>query len=273
MLVMLMMMMRRLRMRMELATTKKEEEEEETTTTTKKEDETTTTTTVEATILKSDKKNRIVLSDKESIYTLSEKDVGRYVTISIRELKDMEEKIPCTMKWIWEVQGGDDWTSVDENISETLERVFREGSARAVGLFTSLEKKITLTLQHILQIRYEYASRTYTADVRRRVQTNVETGTERSLRRMLVIVNEKGEQVKTAKRKVSRIGVDITVSSSPDSRKDSRLKVLDFATQVLSDSSLSHFFPRCVNRHCLSCCTIEDTKDKIKSRQILCECV
>ena len=60
---------------------------------------------------------------------------------------------------------------------------------------------------------------------------------------MLVIVNEKGEQVKTAKRKVSRIGVDITVSSSPDSRKDSRLKVLDFATQVLSDSSLSQLLP------------------------------
>ena len=60
---------------------------------------------------------------------------------------------------------------------------------------------------------------------------------------MLVIVNEKGEQVKTAKRKVSRIGVDITVSSSPDTRKDSRLKVLDFATQVLSDSSLSQLLP------------------------------
>ena len=41
------------------------------------------------------------------------------------------------MKWTWEVQGagGDDWTPVDENISESLESVFREGSARAVGLF------------------------------------------------------------------------------------------------------------------------------------------
>ena len=123
------------------ATTKKEEEEEETTTTTKEEEDettTTTTTTVEATIVKSDKKDRIVLSDKESIYTLSEKDIGRYVTIRIRELKDKEEKIPCTMKWTWEVQGGaggDDWTPVDENISESLESVFREGSARAVGLF------------------------------------------------------------------------------------------------------------------------------------------
>ena len=60
---------------------------------------------------------------------------------------------------------------------------------------------------------------------------------------MLIVVNEKGEQVKDTKRQVSRIGVDISVSSSPDSRKDSRLKTLDFATRVLSASSLSQLLP------------------------------
>ena len=133
---------------------------------TTKNEESVTTSTIEATMVLSDTKNRIELSEKESIYTLSEKDIGRYVTIRIRELKDVEEKIPCSMQWRWEVQEGEDsWIPVVENLSRDLERVFQEGEThmvRSTSHVTRLsqtprlhsKKKLTHTHTHLLGTIY-----------------------------------------------------------------------------------------------------------------------
>jgi len=191
-------------------------------------DDSTTTTTVEATIVVSEKKDRIKISENESIYTFSEKEIGRYVTIQIRKLDDIEEKVKCTFIGRWEIEKSNGvWTPVPTNMSQDFERVFRGGAEEQV-------------------VRYQLSNRNYTADLRRRVQTNVSTGTERSLRRMLVVANEKGEAIKNTKRKVSRIGVDIQVRSDLPDKNNVALKTLEFASRVLCPDSLETLLPsRC----------------------------